>query len=133
MNKLNNNGICLLLIVTLLIAISLSMGGHVICVGFDGHVAIEAGGWQGICVEDKVAHPSPHTMSASTHCGTCLDYKIAIDHAPRVAESILVTDVPIRNDTSSIFAPVPPRPLSVAAPTLRIPPSRLAQNVVLLI
>ena len=126
-------GINLFLTIAMLVASSVSMGGHVICVGFDGHVAIEAAGWQGFCAEDEVAPRSPLAISASAHCGTCIDYEIDIDRAPKVAGSSLVPVVPMQVDVSLIFAFFLPRRLSVAASTPGIPPSHLAQNVVLII
>ena len=126
MNISNNRGMGLLLAVTILVT-SLSMGGRVLCMGLDGHVAIEVGGWQGYCAEDETARPLLHRMSTS-HCGPCLDYEIAIDRAPIVDGNILVPKVP---DAPSAFAPVPPRRLWVPATIL--PPSQLAQHVVLII
>ena len=127
MKNVNHKGIGLLLAVTILVTSFLSMGGRVLCVGLDGHVAIEVGGLEGFCAEDEAARPLLQTKRAS-HCGPCLDYEVSIDRAPIVDGNILVPKAP---DAPSAFAPVPPRRLRVPAAIL--PPSQPAQYFVLII
>ena len=75
-------GLSLLLTLALLLPPMHSAMGRVLCVGDDGHIAIEAVGPHGDCSEPgggplSTGAPSTH------HCGDCLDVSVSFDEATR--------------------------------------------------
>ncbi len=134
MRRVNSKGIGLLLTATMLIATHLSMGGRVICVGPDGHVAIEASDWRGTCADSNPKDLLSCSLIPSTHCGTCLDFEITIDRAPKVGGKTIELPVLSRADLIVPLASIIPfKRLSHLPPTSHIPPGHLAQNAVLII
>lgn len=61
--------------------------GYVLCLGFDGHIAIEASNGQAICTDAKTQSSIPETLplnglnyiSAGDDCCLCLDFPIGFD------------------------------------------------------
>lgn len=56
--------------------------GRVLCIGNDGHVAIEGAGPRGDCNDSA---GSPALTHSDHHCGGCLDVSISFDEATRSA------------------------------------------------
>ena len=81
MSRTLEAGIDLFAILALLVSLYFGTGGRVVCLGADGHIAIEAANWTQDCAEPyaSAAH-SAYALSES-HCGVCLDLVVTIDEA----------------------------------------------------
>jgi hypothetical protein len=90
-------GFGLLLTLVLMFSLHLS-GGLLVCIGDDGHVAIEASNWRGDCNEGRLAESPFGVVNGSTHCGGCLDVEIAIDQATRVSRDGAFVHLPPQPD-----------------------------------
>ena len=90
-------GFVLLLTLVLMFSFHLS-GGLLVCIGDDGHVAIEASNWRGDCNEGRPGESPSGAVNGSTHCGGCLDVEIAIDQATSVSRDVAVVHFPSQPD-----------------------------------
>lgn len=89
--------------------------GYVLCIGSDGHVAMESSFDQGNC-DDRDTHPDsaqivdiyPVANAASAHCGPCVDVTLHADcddEAPnQQKKSPIQTFLPLPNGSYSYLA-----------------------------
>ena len=127
------SGLRLLLALTLLIPPMQAAMGSILCIGDDGHVAIEAMGPRGDCDEPAIGPRSGVDLSGH-HCGDCQDVSTSFDEVTRSRELINADMAPAIHIAAVFFSGLNlnTRPAPRAAPSVpRRSPSD--QKIVLII
>lgn len=96
-------GLKLLLALTLLIPPMQAAMGSILCIGDDGHVAIEALGPHGDC-NIPVSGPRPVEGFSAHHCGDCQDVSASFDEVTRSRELIDTDRVPAIPVATAFFS-----------------------------